>query len=118
MIRRISTLPHTPWSITESSNKLYVGAKGGIILVYENEILINQFNGCEENSVWLYSILFDQNGNMATACSSPTYKLYLFSPNGSFTGKSITTTDRPQYIGFDSKGRFILNSDKQISIYN
>ena len=38
-------------------------------------------------------------------------KLYLFSPNGLFTCKSLTTPDSPSYIGFDSQGRFI-----QISI--
>ena len=118
LIRRISTLPHEPWSITISSNQLYVGTGGGMILVYQNESLINQFNGCDGNSVWLTSILFDPNGYMATSCDNPANKLYLFSPNGSFTGKSITTPQYPRYIGFDSKDRFIQISWKQISIYN
>ena len=118
LIRRFSTSPHYPSSITISSNKLYVGTSGGMILVYQNEILINQFNGCNGNSVWITSIFFDPNGYMATTCANPTNKLYLFSPNGSFTGKSITTPRYPQYIGFDSKGRFILISWNQISIYN
>ena len=119
-IRRFSTSPHSPWPITESSNKLYVGTLGGILLVYQNEEIINQFNGCDGNNGWLTSILFDPNGYMATSCSShPTpYKLYLFSPNGSFTDKSITTPQNPFYIGFDSKGRFIQISYVQISIYN
>ena len=88
-----------------------------MILVYENEILIHQFNGCDGNSDDVNSILFDPSGYMATACD-PTNKLYLFSPDGSFTGKSITAPSHPLYIGFDSKGRFILISQKQISIYN
>ena len=46
LIRRFSTSQYWPNSITESSNQLYVGTDGGIILVYQNEILINQFNGC------------------------------------------------------------------------
>ena len=91
LIRRFSTSPHDPWSITISLNQLYVGtAHTGIILVYQNEILINQFNGCNGNSVTLSSILFDPNGYMATTCWDPTNKLYLFSPNGSFT-RQITT---------------------------
>ena len=32
---RISTSPHQPYSITFSSNELYVGTTGGIILVYQ-----------------------------------------------------------------------------------
>ena len=118
LIRRVSTEPYQPWSITFSSNQLYVGTGEGIILVYQNEEIIKQFNGCNGNSVRLMSILFEPNGYMATTCYSPTNKLFLFSPNGSFTGKSLTTPDRPQYIGFDSKGRFIQISKKQISIYN
>ena len=94
-----------------------MGTQGGIILIYQNEILINQFNGCNGNSVLLTFILFDPNGYMATTCNYPTNKLYLFSPDGSFTGKSITTPLYPHYIGFDSKGRFIQISEEQISIY-
>ena len=78
-----STEPHQPWSITESSNQLDVGTGEGIILVYQNEEIINQFNGCDGNSVELNSILFDPNGYMAITCSSySTNKLYLYSPNG------------------------------------
>ena len=61
-----------------------------IMLVYQNEIIINQFNGCNGNSDVLTSILLDQNGYMVTSCANPTIttnKLYIFSPNGSFTGK-------------------------------
>ena len=117
LIRRVSTEPHQPFSITESSNKLYVGTEEGIILVYQNEILINQFNGCGGTGTFepVYSILFDPNGYIATSCDE---KLYLFSPNSSFTGRSLTTPDNPLYIGFDSKGRFIQISGGQISIYN
>ena len=69
-IRRLATSPHWPWSITESSNKLNVGTYGGITIVYQNEIIINQFNGCNGNSVWLLSIIFYQNGYIATSCDN------------------------------------------------
>ena len=111
--RHLSTSPHSPYSITFSSNQLYVGTYGGIILVYQNEILINQFDGCSGNSGWLRSILFDLNGNMATSCYRAN-KLYLFAPDGSVTGKSYVKVN----IGYDSKGRFIQISKKQIRIYN
>ena len=118
LIRHFSTSPHQPWSITESSNKLYVGTKGGIIVVYQNEITINQFNGCNGNSNMLISILLDQNGYIGTSCDDPTNKLYLYSLNGSFQGKSLSTPASTYYIGFDSKGRFIQNSLDHIGIYN
>ena len=119
LIRRFSTLPHEPWSITISSNKLYVGTEGGMILVYQNEMLINKFDGSNQRYDKVTSILFDQNGYMATSCDNPASKLYLYSPDGSFTGKSMDTcADFPSYIGFDSKGRFIQISAKRIRIYN
>ena len=119
LMRRFSTSPHEPYSIIVSSNQLYVGTTGGIILVYQNEIFINQFNACDGNIYSIMtSILFDQNGYMATSCSYPSNKLYIFSQNGSFTGKSLTMPSFPEYIGFDSKGRFIQISTKQISINN
>ena len=116
LIRRFSTSPYGPWSITISSNQLYAGER--IILVYQNEILIRQqFNGCNGNSDLLTSIFFDPNGHLATTCLYSN-KLYLFSPDGSFTGKSISTPQYPHFIGFDSKGRFIQISAYQIIIYN
>ena len=39
LIRRFSTSPHDPFSITVSSNQLYVGTEEGMKLVYQNEIL-------------------------------------------------------------------------------
>ena len=117
LIRRFVTSPHYPFSITESSNQLFVGTdRGGIILVHHNEKFLNQFSGCNGNSVHLTSIFFDPNGYMATTCDNS--KLNLFSPNGSFTGKSLTTPNNPRYIGFDSKDRFIQISRNRISIYN
>ena len=118
LISSLSTKPLSPHSITESSNKLYVGTGKRIVLVFLNEKIINKFNGGDGNSVLLTSILLDQNDYMATACDNPTNKLYLFSPNGSFTGKSITTPPGPYYIGLDSKGRFMQFSRWQISIYS
>ena len=89
-----------------------MGTDEGMILLYQNERIINQFDGCNGNSVRLGAILFDPIGFMAKKCD----KLYLFSPDGSFTGKTLTINS--QYINFDSKGRFIQISEKQISIYN
>ena len=79
LVRRFSTSPHEPRSITFSSNQLYLGTSKRLVLVYQNEKIIDNFIGCDGNSVILASILFDPNGYMATSCSgNPTYKLYLF----------------------------------------
>ena len=61
------------------------------------------------------SILFDQSGNMATACFySSQVNLY---NNSFYTGKSIQTAPYETSLAFDSKGRFIVVSWYQISIY-
>ena len=113
-----STSPYQPWSITEYNNQLYVGTTNGIVLVVQNEVILKQFNGCGENNVILSSILFDQYGYFATSCNDPINKLYLIFPNGTYTGRTISTPINPRYIGFDSKGHLIQISTNETTIYN
>ena len=42
LIRRFSTSPHQPLSITFSSNQLYVGTIEEMILIYQNETIIKK----------------------------------------------------------------------------
>jgi hypothetical protein len=114
----ISVSPYKPYSISEYNNKMFVGTTNGIVILIQNELIINQFNGCNGSSVSLTSILFDQYGYMATICSDPTNKLYLYNSNGTYTGTSLSTPSNTRYIGFDAKGRFVVISRYQISVYN
>ncbi len=113
---KISISPYIPWTISEYNNKMFVGTSNGTILVIENDRIINQFNGCNAASNQLTSILFDQYGYMATICSFP--QLYLYNSNGTYTGTSLSTPSNTRYIGFDAKGRFVVISRYQISVYN
>ena len=108
--------PYRPWSFEGYNNQLYVGTTNGIVLVVQNDVIVNQFNGCGGNSIWLTSILFDHYGYFATSCYND--KLYLLFANGTYTGKVITTPINPFYIGFDSKDHFIQLSKSQTTIYN
>ena len=96
---------------------MFVGTTDGTLLIILNELIINQFNGCYGDSVTLNSILFDQYGYMATSCNNPINKLYLYTPDGKYIGSSLTTPIAPRYIGFDSRGRFVLILTNQIIIY-
>jgi hypothetical protein len=107
-----------PFSISEYNNKMFVGTSNGTILVIQNEMIINQFNGCNMITIKLNFILFDQYGYMATICSDPTNKLYFYDTDGTYTGTFLSTPVNPRYIGFDTKGRFVVISFNQISIYN
>ena len=110
-----STSPYNPFSIEGYNNQMYIGTTVGAVLVFHNEVIVNQFNGCGGNSLLLSAILFDDYGYMATSSFSFSN---LHFPNGSYTGKSMATPIHPRYIGFDSKGHFIQISVYQITIYN
>ena len=73
--------------------------------------------GSDSDSDLLTSILIDPNGYMAFQFKFDS-RIFLYSPNGSFTGSSLTTPQYSANICFDSKGRFIQFSKKQITIYN
>jgi hypothetical protein len=112
----ISITPYSPWSINEHNNELYVGTNNGMMLVIVNKQTIKQFNGCNQQSVRLNSILFDDLNNMATLCNNN--QLYLYNTAGTYLNKSIPTVSSPRYIGLDSKSRLVVVTITQISLYN
>jgi hypothetical protein len=106
----------SPWSINENNNELYVGTNNGMMLVIVNEQIIRQFNGCNQQSVRLNSILFDEFNNMATLCNNN--QLYLYNTSGTYLNKSIPTVSSPRYIGLDSKSRLVVVTFTKITLYN
>jgi hypothetical protein len=112
-----SITPYKSWSINEHNNELYVGTTNGTMLVIVNKQIIKQFNGCNQQSDKLFSILFDDLNNIATSCANQ--RLYLYNTAGTYLNKSIIPTDsNPYYIGFDSKSRLVVVTSTQISLYN
>jgi hypothetical protein len=98
-----------PVSISEYNNELYVGTNNGLVLVIVNKIVIRYFSGC--SLVPIYSLVFDNCGLMAITCSA--YNLInLYYYNGTSTRKNLTTPGIV-YVGFDSKGRFVLLSSTE-----
>ncbi len=112
----ISITPYQPWSINENNNELYVGTTNGTVLVILNQQIIKQFNGFNQQSCRLSSILFDSLNNMATSCAN--YQLYLYNTAGTCLNKSFPTDSYPYYIGLDSKSRLVVVTSTQISLYN
>jgi hypothetical protein len=112
----ILTSYYTPWSVTGYNNRMYVGTSYmGKVLVIENKQIINIIDACNGLSDDVLSITFDQSGLMATSCY--TGKLFLYNSDSTYSEKSIMTSSLPFSTAFDSKGRFIIVSYKQISIY-
>ncbi len=58
----------------------------------------------------------DNYGFIAIACYSNNL-VNLYYCNRTSTGKSLATPASPTYVGFDSKGRFILLTLTQVRIY-
>ena len=112
---KINISTYIPWSITEYNNQLFVGTSSGTILVLVNETIIKTFNGCSSGRVCY--ILFDQFGYMTTLCGT-TRTLYLYYSNGTYAGRTKPANGYPAFQDFDSKCRFALISENQISIYN
>jgi hypothetical protein len=111
-----STAPHLPWSINAYNNQLFVGTYNGTMLVIVNKQIIKQFNGCNQQIVALYSILFDGTNNMATSCNSK--QIYSYNTTGTYLNKSITTIYSARYIGLDSQSRLVIVTNTQIYLYN
>ena len=110
-------LPNLPYSITGYNNQLFVGTYGGSIFVIVNKLVVNSFNSCNGNSALVSSFLFDQYGSIAALCYASINYLYLYLSNGTYANKNLLTPTGGEYIGFDSKGRFLVISDYQINIY-
>ena len=66
-----------PWSIDGFNNLLYVGSQNGIMLIVENKIIIQTFNGCDQKNYKINWILFDDAmaNKMGIACDNK--KFYL-----------------------------------------
>jgi hypothetical protein len=114
-IDSFSTLPYEPWALTYFNNKFYVGTQNGQILVYQNKTVIQQFQGCNNISTSVYSILFDNYGYMAISCFHGDFYLYFI--NGTYTNKKFSTPSAKTYIDFDASARLVLISTNHITFY-
>ncbi len=110
----ISVSSYTPRSISEFNNQLYVGTSNGTILVIVNKAVSRLFNGCGGSYVYITSLLFDQNGILSTLCNG--HNVFSYYSNGTLLRTGFVTASNPQYMGLDSKGRFIVISASHIDV--
>jgi hypothetical protein len=108
------SLTNQPYALTEKNGKLYLGFTDGSISVLENNLVVKNITTlC--NSI-ITSILIDKNDLMGVLCFDNSI-LYLYSTNGSYTGKNITTSSGPRFMNYDLNGHFIIAGESQIKIY-
>jgi hypothetical protein len=113
LIGNINIPGYRPYSIAEYDNKMFVGTMEGSILVIENGVIIrNLTTVCG----FIPSIMIDTYGNLLILSHSKS-SVYLYHKNGSNFGTVISTSSSPWFINFDSKGRLIITSEKDIKIY-
>jgi hypothetical protein len=111
-----NSTPYFPWSLQGNGNMLFCGTDQGVLLVIINKVIIKTINVCNISSR-LSSILFDQYGYVGFTCKNEKI-LKLFYTNLSYTGLQKALLANPEFINFDEKGRFIVISDKRITVYN
>ncbi len=112
----ISSISFTnqPYALTEKNGKLYVGFNDGVISVVENNLVIKNITTLCIG--WITSIVIDANEFMAVLCYNNNI-LYLYTTNGSYTGKNVTTPSLPIYMNYDHYGHFIIAGKYQINVY-
>jgi hypothetical protein len=110
------SLTNSPCAITENNGKLYVGLNSGTIPVLENNLFVKTITTlC---TATITSIIIDTNELMGVLCFSKSNSmLYLYSTNGSYTGKNMTTASSPRFMSFDLNGHFIIAEYYQIKLY-
>jgi hypothetical protein len=109
------SLTNQPYALTEKNGKLYVGIFGGVISVLENNLVVKTITTLCSGG-YISSIVMDANEFMAVLCYNNNI-LYLYTTNGSYTGKSMTTPSLPIYMNYDLNGHFIIAGFSQIKIY-
>jgi hypothetical protein len=103
-----------PWALRKKNGKLYVGLSDGSISVLENNLVVKNITTLCNGHI--SSIVFDTNDLMAVLCHSNNM-LYLYSTNGSYTGKSMVTPSTPRFMNYDLNGHFIIAGSSQINLY-
>ena len=115
IIDSINLSPYNPYSLEENNDKLYVGTSNSDIIMIQNRTIICTFKIFNGIQAPVNSIKIDMNGYMAVVSSLNI--AYLYNINGSYTGLCFAVPSTSMDINFDSKGRCIIVSTYQISIY-
>ena len=102
-----------PKSLNGYGDTIYVGTDYGTIIRLYKKVIVDTFVACPSNGT-VSSILLDQLGFMAVSCSDIN-EIYLFYSNGTSANKKMNVNE-PEYIYFDSKGRFVITTGYNIII--
>jgi hypothetical protein len=105
---------NSPYALTETNGKLYVGLSGGVISVLENNLVVKTITTLCTGTIT--SIVIDINELMAALCYSNNM-LYLYTTNGSYTGKNMTTPSNSRFMNYDLNGHLIIAGQSQINLY-
>jgi hypothetical protein len=96
---------------SEYKNELYVGTRQGLILVIISKTVMSTFTGFSSRMQITLTVadeFDDEFGLIAISYENFDDVVNLYYYNGTFTGKQLATPSIPNYIGFDSKGHFVL----------
>jgi hypothetical protein len=114
LLKNLSVPGYYIKSINGYKNVLYAGTLTGEILVIENDRIKKFLKVC--NNLYAYSIQFDSMGLMAVNCYYEK-SIKLFTINGLNMNWNKNTIESSNYFDIDSKGRMIILTSREISIY-
>ncbi len=84
------------------------------IKVLENNLVVKNITTlCTEH---ITSIVIDAYDLMGVLCRSDSM-LYLYTTNGSYTGKNMTTPSWSLFMNYELNGHFIIAGQSQIKLY-
>ena len=119
-IGRFSVGPYYPWTISGYNNQMFVRTVDSNILKIVNQTITNSFMGFNGYNLFILSILFDNYGNIVTACGyyNSQAQLYLYDYKGNYQNLNISLPNSALSIGFDSKSQFVALTWNNVYIYN
>ncbi len=93
---------------------MYVGLYGGVISVLENNLVVENITTLCTG--YISSIVIDSNDLMGVLCWNNNM-LYLYTTNGSYTDKNMTTPSLPRFMNYDLNGHLLIAGSFQINLY-
>jgi hypothetical protein len=104
----------SPWFITGYNGQIVAGnSEYGNVYFFQGNVATVMPTRCTGR---VSSILFDNYNQMLVLCETNSY-LYIYYQNGTFTGTSYQTCNKPIFMDFDFRNRLVITCPSNILIY-
>lgn len=99
------------YSIATYDEMIYIGTTTNTIIMYKNNKLVgNIINVCDVSTT-IYGMYVDDYGNLLVSCNDDKQIQLYNAKDGSNTGKSILTPEKPYRLNVDISGKILASFD-------